>query len=273
MELSSVFTLISLGFGVGIFSGLLGIGGGILMIPALLYLYPWITLTTIPFKEITGIAVSQGVAGSLSSSTIHYRKQNMKLSWVFQLGGVAMVGSYLGGMTSQFYPDVWIKILFSTMLLITLVMSLKGPAPSKIEDGSSTAEDDSNAEAIETGSVDIGLQLFCLGVGYISGVVGVGGALYMVPYLYSIKKIPIKLAIGTGSGIVALVSIAAFIGKLQAGQILWMDALWVTLGAIAGGTIGAKLLPKAPIKLLKALFFIFILASLGRFLWEWLQSA
>jgi uncharacterized protein len=259
----SFILIFCFGFVIGIFSGLLGIGGGLLLIPTMLYLYPLFASPLFSLKQITGIAVTQSLAGSLSSSWVHYSHQNMHLPLVLRLGIGSMVGSYLGGYTSQYYEDVWIKALLLGILALMLALSLRSPKPQSTDTSQSTDP------ALQ---VNPRFWVIAMAIGYVSGILGIGGAAFMVPILYGVMRVPVRLAIGSGAGVVVLTSIMAFLGKAQAGQIPLPEAFVITGGAILGAILGAKLSQKAPIGFLKGLMFSIILLSFIRLLVELVAS-
>lgn len=254
-----LFILIAIGFVIGIFSGLISIGGGLILIPTMLHLFPEWTGISYPLKIITGLAVTQGVAGSFSSTLTHAKKQGMAVRPILMLGVGALMGSYLGGYTSQFYDDVVIKALLVVILIAMMILSIYSPKP---------APETESAVTSETREPDIRLTpkffLITLVVGYVSGILGIGGAAFIVPLMYSLMAIPVRRAIAMGAGIVLLTSLASFVGKWQAGQILWLQGGLISLGAICGGFLGAKISSRLPLWILKSLFFLLTGFSLLR---------
>ncbi len=263
----------AIGFVIGIFSGLISIGGGLILIPTMLHLFPEWTGITYPLKMITGLAVTQGVAGSFSSTLTHARKQGMAVRPILMLGLGALIGSYFGGFTSQFYDDVVIKALLVVILIAMMVLSVYSPRPA--EEGAqpasaekSTETSTDQTEQTDQSEPDIRLTpqffLITLVVGYVSGILGIGGAAFIVPLMYSLMAIPVRRAIAMGAGIVLLTSLASFVGKWQAGQILWVQGGLISMGALLGGFLGAKVSSKLPLWLLKAMFFLLTGFSLLR---------
>ncbi len=262
MEPELIAVFLCLGVCIGFFSGLLGIGGGLLMIPTLLYLFPLLGLPTFPVKIITGIAVTLGVASSFSTSWTHLVRKNLHLRAAIAIGTGSMLGAYLGGLTSEYISDLWIKGIFVGVLLLILVFSIYSPMPSAAQE-----YDPDHPPAIKMNPL---IWVWGTCVGYLSGILGIGGAIFLVPTMYSFMRIPVRLAIGTGSGVVFLTSISAFSAKWQAGQILLPEAFIITLGGLAGALIGVKVFPKVPVRGLKLLFFTLILLALVRTVWEFL---
>lgn len=258
MDISTALIFLGLGFVIGIFSGLISIGGGLLLIPTMLYLFPGWTGLHFPLKIITGMAVTQGVAGSFSSTVVHARNQHLEPQKIFMLGFGSMLGSYLGGFTSQFYEDLWIHWLLAALLLGMMVLSIYSPRPAANED----SEEESTGKGFNWPFFSVTVV-----VGYVSGILGIGGAAFIVPLMYSLMRIPVRRAIALGAGIVFLTSLASFVGKLQAGQILFAESGLIAIGAIFGGIVGAKISAKCPLPVLKAMYFLLTSLSLIRTVW------
>ena len=70
-----LFVLFTLGLIGGLFSGLLGIGGGIIMVPLLLYVPSLIGLEALSMKTVAAITIVQSMAGSFSGLVVHKKKQ------------------------------------------------------------------------------------------------------------------------------------------------------------------------------------------------------
>lgn len=197
--MEDIFILIFvLGFGVGIFAGLLGIGGGLLIIPALLYLPPLFSQPVLALKSITGIAATQGFASSLSSSWIHYKKGNLNRPMVLMLSGSTIIGAALGGYTSQFYEDIWIQWILLVTLAGIITLFLRSSPP--------TTEGEQKPFAFENIPINKKRMLmgFVLALGYLAGILGIGGAAFLIPIMYGMLGMSIRMAIGTGAGMSTL---------------------------------------------------------------------
>ncbi len=255
-----------IGFVVGIFSGLLGIGGGILIIPALMYLPPLFNVVALPIKEATGMAATQALASGFSSSWVHYRKGNLLLGLVLLLAITAVIGGYLGGLTSGLYPDLWLKLAYLIALAFVIVLLVWPPGGQRAEEAPIQK---TFAEVLQIRHIWIAVGL-CLLVGYMAGLLGIGGAIFLVPIMYSLLRLPTLNMIGSSAGVVALIGISTFIGKLQGGIIPLTEALVLTVGAVIGGVLGARLSSHIPGNILRMLFIALMIASFARMALEFL---
>lgn len=248
-----------LGFGVGIFSGLLGIGGAILMIPAALFLPAYFGFPAIGLKQATGLAATQGLASSISGFWVHHRNKNLSLSLIQQIGLLVMPSSFLGAWASAYCEDWILKTVYITTLLWVMRQYIQ-KAPGISEESEAVV---TTAEASPIFKQH-GLLLPIVGIGILSGMLGLGGAILLIPILQKHLKLPLKFAIGTTSGIVALSCLTTFIGKYQTGLVALPFAAAITTGALLGAALGARLTKHAPEALLRWLLFGFASLALLR---------
>ncbi len=249
-----------LGFVVGIFSGLLGIGGGLLVIPGLLFVYPVLLPDHAPLgmKVITGMASTQSLAGSFAASITHYLRGNAHIKLAFWIGIITMVGAYLGGITSAYYPDLLLKLIYLFFLGMVLV---RGQFPD-------------NPEAVDIKNLSIHFSqhrfkilFLAVIIGYVSGLMGIGGAALLIPLMVNMLNVPIRLAIGTCAVIVLLNSVSMFVGKVHAGLVPLPDSLFLATGASLGAILGARLSTKTSEKRLKQVLIVLVTLTFLRILW------
>jgi hypothetical protein len=235
----SLLFLALLGFFTGILSGILGIGGGLQIVPGLVYLYPMLFgVPLVSVQMVTGIAAVQGMAGSLTSTLVHYKEGRSLPKLIFLMAPGSMVGSYVGASVSATLAPFWVKLLLCLVLGGTFYISLqkllklKKLKVSELE--VSEVEPGFNAFQI------IQITILDFLIGLVAGSLGIGGAVFLLPLLFNSMQLPVKLAIGSVAGVVFLISTCSTIGKWQAGLIPWNLVIIVVLGGLAGGWLGAK---------------------------------
>ena len=219
--------LMAIGFFAAFMSGLLGVGGAVLLIPLLLYLPPLFGLAAIPIKTVTGITIVQVTGGALSAGLAHLSDRRVDRS-LFMVVGVSMaVCSLLGALLSAVVPGVALEAIFATMALLAaaVMLVLRNRTPPEID----TAPTFSRPLAFGLGA----------GVGILAGMVGAGGAFILIPTLLYVVRIPLRVTIGTSLWIVVAASIAGLLGKAVTGQVDWPLAFALLAGALPAGSIGA----------------------------------
>ncbi|MBL4634382.1 MAG: sulfite exporter TauE/SafE family protein [Kofleriaceae bacterium] len=246
MEL--ILLIAGLGFLVSIASGMLGIGGGILMAPALLYLPSLLGLEDMPMHTIAGLTITQSVAASAVASIQHRRRGYVDTSLVLWMAVPLALASLAGGLASPWASAQLLKILFAVMALVGAgLMSLP---PGDEEEG---------PKANRALVVCIALI-----VGAMGGAVGQGGSFLLIPLMIHLLRVPTRIAIGSNLGIVLLGSTAGFTGKLATGQLQWSLATGLVAGAVLGAWVGSRVGHSfAPDKLRKILGAVVALGAIA----------
>jgi uncharacterized membrane protein YfcA len=218
---------------VGFFSGLLGIGGGILLFPLLLYVPPLLGLDQIGVKNITGLTMTQGFFASLSAMFFYHKHSLVNKSLVITLGLSLFTSSLTGSFVSKTLPDKPLLLIFGALALAAAVMML---IPRSYSKDDVTQE---NVSFHKPTAVIVGLS-----VGFFLGLVGQGGAFIIIPILLYVLKIPLRVALGSTLAIGLFSSFAGLIGKTATGQVPFGMAAALLIGAMPfaqlGGLVGKK---------------------------------
>jgi uncharacterized membrane protein YfcA len=249
--------LCGLGFCGAFVSGLLGVGGAIVMIPLLLYAPPLLGVGALDVKAVSGVTMAQVFVAALSGMLAHRRRRAVHAELVW-LGGLAMAAaSFVGALASIHVADKALLFVFALMATAAVFLML---AP---------------VQRVDPPAVETPLRfsrpriLWVAGiVGVAAGLVGAGGAFLLVPLLLAVVRVPIRLAIGSSLGIVTLSATAGLAGKLATGQVPLAAALMVTLGAVPGAQVGAALSHRVAAKRLKWVLAAVILVTVSRVWWD-----
>jgi hypothetical protein len=235
---------------VGFFSGLLGIGGGILMFPLLLYVPPVFGLELIGVKSITGLTMIQGFFASLSAM-FFYKKHNLvNRTLVFTLGLSLFMSSLTGSFVSKVVADKLLVLIFGALAFIAAVMML---IPR------SYAKDELTGDKVtfnKPTAIIIGVS-----IGFLIGLVGQGGAFIIIPILLYVLKIPLRVALGSTLAIGLFSSSAGLFGKIATGQVPFLMAVPLLLGAIPAAQIGSFVGKKTKTQYLRWLLAVIIIAT------------
>jgi len=240
----------------GTLSGLLGIGGGLLMVPIL-------TLFGLPLVQATATSLIGVLLSALSGSVqnLRTRSLNWRVSGLLALFGVftAQVGAWLGDRL----PDAWLALAFAALLLFTIyLMNLRRQLQQR--EASSL-----NHPAVAPGSPVPAptppLQLPSIaGIGLLAGVLsglfGVGGGVVMVPLQTLFLNETIKSAVRTSLGAIVPIAISGLAQHAWNGNVLWIPGLCLGLGGIFGAQVGTRLLPKLSDGTVNQLFRLFLIA-------------
>ncbi len=232
--------LLLLGLSVGFCSGLLGIGGGILLVPALLYIPPLFGAPPMDMKVIAGLTMVQGFAASCSGILGHRKDRHVCRRLVWHMGPAMLVGSAAGALLSARVPSRILLAMFAALALAAAVLML---LPKADGDGAT------DPEAI-TYPVPLAIVVpFFLG-GFL-GMVGQGGAFILIPFMLHVLRLPTRVALGSSLGIIMFSTVAGLAGKLVTGQVALGPALALVSGSVLGGAAGGLCSARVPARLLR----------------------
>ncbi len=248
--------VVLLGLLIGLSLGLLGGGGSILTVPILVY--------AMGFDAKASIAMSLVVVGvtSLIGAIGHWRIGNVHVRVALVFGSVAMVGTFAGARLSTLVSGTFQLLLFALVMIAAGYFMLLGRVPG-VKQGS--------GDLYLTDRSRLPIVLIMaegLGVGVLTGLVGVGGGFLIVPALVLLVRIPMKQAVGTSLAVIALKSATGFLGYLGQVEIDWPFIGLFTALAIAGILIGTRIVRFVPHRALRCAFAVLLLAMGAVILYE-----
>ena len=244
----TIYVLIGgLGLVTGFLSGLLGIGGGIVMAPLLLYVPPLFGLESLSMKTVAGLTIVQGLLACVSGALSHRRFRFVSDRLSLFMGTSIFVTAIAGGAGSRFVSNEVLLFLFAGLALsASFLMLIPVKGDSENPDVSSLIF--RRWRAVTAAS----------GVGLLGGLVGQGGSFILIPLMTSFVRIPTRIAIGSNLAIVLLSTLAGFIGKAVTGQIEWLMTVPIILTVIPATTIGSHVSRRVPVAKLRWILAILI---------------
>ncbi|MCU0647188.1 MAG: sulfite exporter TauE/SafE family protein [Gemmatimonadaceae bacterium] len=237
MPLSLIAAVAALAIGLSL--GMLGGGGSVLTVPALVYL--------VGVAPKSAIAMSLPVVGtaSLIGAVGHWRAGNVDLRTALGFGAVAMAGAVVGTRLATFFTDAAQLLLLGVVMLASALSMLRGGArPPRHE------------------STPLGralLPLVALGVGALTGLVGVGGGFLVVPALVVLAGIPMTQAIGTSLVVIAMNTATSFAATVGRVPIDWRLVASFTALACVGIVLGTRLVRHVAQTTLRRAFAVLLL--------------
>lgn len=237
--MDNLWLQLALGFGIGGSLGLLGGGGSILTVPALVYL-----LGQTPQMAVT---TSLAIVGVNSAMGAFFHRAQGTLNWRVALlfGGAGMAAAYATAALSNRLSADFIMVAFALLMLVIGLLVIFRRPPAEAEE----PEHLSLVKILASG----------IGVGLLTGILGVGGGFLIVPALVMLVGLPIRQAVGTSLVVIAMNSLAGFAGHLGYGKLdLPSLAIFVVAG-LAGTFSGARLAHRLPAVLLRQSFGVFVI--------------
>jgi len=236
-----------LGLVAGFLSGLLGIGGGIIMAPLLLYVPPLFGCEPLAMQVVAGLTIVQGLAACLSGGLAHRRFHCVSGGLTLWMGGTIFVAALIGGAGAKHMANHVLLAIFAFLALVAAVLIC---LPTRTD---SEAPDIALFRFSRSRAVSVAGA-----VGLLGGLVGQGGSFILIPLMTSFMQVPTRIAIGSNLGIVFLASLAGFIGKAATGQIAWALALPIVLTVLPAAQLGGLLSRRVPIAGLRVLLALCI---------------
>jgi len=233
---------------IGLSLGLIGGGGSILAVPILVYVMGISSKVAIAMSLVIVCMIS--IIGMIP----HWQQGNVRFQIALAFIPAAMIGAYLGA-TLTALPGITDTVQLVAFGLVMAIASMI-----MIRRGKQAIPKTNKPPLWKGLSQWIRIPGEGLGVGILTGFVGVGGGFIIVPALTIVEGIPIKEAIGTSLVIIAANSIAGFLGYLNQVAIDWQLVGSFTLAASGGTVVGAYLNRYVNAKQLQQGFGYFILA-------------
>jgi len=254
---------VAVGCLIGFLAGLFGVGGGILMVPVLVFSYDHAGISPSVFTHVAiGTSLFVVLFASISS-TFQHRKQN-NIAWraVLLIGVFSALTAFVTARLAATLSGRHLRVAFALVVCTAGVKMLtegKGQAQKKLELSSRPSSSR--------------LAIIGITAGIVSALAGVGGGVITVPMMYYLVNMPLKLAIGTSSAaifITALFSVVGYIlnGMGRPGLPPWslgfVDLKWgaaLAVGSLVMARVGAYVSFRThPFRLRKffALFVIFV---------------
>jgi uncharacterized protein len=236
---------------IGLSLGLIGGGGSILAVPILVYV--------LGLNAKTAIAMSLAIVGMVSLIGVipHWRRGHVNFQTALSFAPPAMVGALLGSRlaTLPLVSDTLQLICFAVMMLIASYFMIRKPQTS-LSNQAKLARPQTHQHPYPW----LAITLEGLGVGILTGFVGVGGGFMIIPALVLLGGIPMKEAIGTSLLIIASNSATGFLGYLNQVNINWNLTLTFTAVAILGVIWGTYFSSKIQGAKLQKAFGYFLIA-------------
>lgn len=254
---SALLLLISI---VGGFLGaLLGIGGGIIVVPALTLLFGVDIRFAIAASLISIIATSSGAAASFLKDHL----TNLRLAVLLEVGTVG--GAIIGFLISTYIRSNWLYFLFGGFLLFSAIMMIKKkgdnisevdhPWSQKLKLGGSFVDEHGKLIHYKVANVPVGLFMMFF-AGTLSALLGIGSGIFKVLAMDGAMKVPMKISSATSNFMIGVTATASAGAYLMKGDIRPEIAVPMSLGIIIGSWTGARVMPKMPAAHIRKIFVV-----------------
>lgn len=233
-----IFESILAGLAAGAVGAMVGIGGGVIMVPILTLVLGLPLATAIPASLVGVVATAVGGTG------IHLRDGRTDPTMAIRAAGVAMIGAIAGAKSSVYFPASVLFLMFAVLLVVISIRMLMG-------------RNDSDAPSPRNSPVLAG-GIFAV-AGFLAGLLGIGGGILNVPALRIVLRRGMLQAAATSIMIAAFTAATAAAAYASAGQVVWPVAAGCATGAFTGGRVGALIAPRVPRRTLQLIFVVILI--------------
>lgn len=237
--------LLAIGLVVGAVGTLVGAGGGFLLVPVLLFLYP-----NDPPHVVTSTSLAVVLVNAVSGSVAYAAQGRIDFKTGIVLAAATIPGSVAGALLTTQIDRAPFTVIFSVILIGVAALLFARPTPRERQTDVKTGPGmthrvlvDRSGRRYEYSFPMRRAFLICLGVGFISSLLGIGGGIIQVPIFILLLGFPTYIATATSQLMLAVMSLAGTVTHVVAGD--FADAARRTAvlapGVIAGSQIGAWL--------------------------------
>lgn len=279
--------VVLLGFGVGVLTGLFGVGGGFLLTPALKALFG------VPYPVAVGTDLVQIFLTGTVSAYRHRRAGNVELRLGLVLGAGAVAGAEVGlriqnalesmGEVSAFGSGITLLDLVLGALFVVLLASVVAMIWRETRSGAGDGVDTRAARALRRvrlrpvialpRSAVAGISVwvpvamgFCVGI--LTGLMGVGGGFINFPLLIYVLGVPTHVAIGTSAVQVLLASGYGALRHGGQGHVELLLVVLLTAGSVLGVQVGVRLARRFKGQRIRRLFAAVLLLGIATIVWD-----
>jgi uncharacterized protein len=238
--------LIALGFGVGAYGTLIGAGGGFVLMPLLLLLYPHDSP-----ELLTSISLAVVFFNTLSGSEAYAFMKRIDYKTGFLFAGATIPGAVLGALNTAYVPRHLFDFIFGVILLAAaLFIGFRPAAAGALKKGKPGSPHRMNRHLVDAHGLvydytfnpvlGVGISLV---VGYVSSFLGIGGGIIHVPALTYFLNFPVHIATATSHFILAFMALTGTAVHIMTGTFSHGVHRTVSLaiGVLMGAQLGAHL--------------------------------
>jgi uncharacterized membrane protein YfcA len=260
------------GVAAGVFGSLLGLGGGLLIVPLLTIGFG------LPLREAVGVSLVCVIVTSSAAAGVYLqrRQANLRLGMVLEL--FTGIGAVIGGTIAFLVDERLLAGLFAVLVLYvaaTLVRSARRPgAPVSADETTPGLEvndlPDEDAATVDADASTLGLAPGAVGrlpfaaaastvAGVLSALLGIGGGLVKVPLMHLSLGVPLRIATATSNLMVGITASTSAIVYLLRGGIDAYATGPMAIGVFVGASLGSRLGHRLDVRVLRLLFVAVLL--------------
>jgi uncharacterized membrane protein YfcA len=250
--------LLAGGSAAGLFGSLLGLGGGVLIVPLLTFGFGR------PLREAVGVSLVCVIVTSSAAAGAYLRggSANLRLGMVLAL--FTVTGALVGGLIAFLVPDRALAGLFAILLGYVAWTMARG-ARQGATPSAPVAVDAEPSPVQRPGVLDapgyhprrlVPASVSSIGAGVLAALLGVGGGVINVPTMHLLMGVPVRVAAATSNLIIGITAVASAVIYLLRGGIDPYLAGPTAIGVFLGASAGARVAHRVDVRVLRLLFVV-----------------
>jgi hypothetical protein len=255
--------ILALAVSAGLLGSLLGLGGGVVIVPGLVLLFG------LPIQEAVGASLVAVIATSTGAATYYVQEgmSNIRLGMVLETA--TTLGSCVGAVLAIYADESVLAIAFAALLVYSSVHMIRRPERLAVEEENSTRYPSLSATFVD-GNTDEEVSYCVRNVprgmlasffaGNMSGLLGVGGGGIKVPVMNIWMGVPLKAAVATSNFMIGVTALAGALVYYAAGMLEPVVCANVAVGVFFGATVGSRVAHASRSGQLRKLFSLVMMA-------------
>lgn len=242
---------LALGILVGLLGALLGIGGGMVIVPLLVFAWDYEPQLAI------GTSVLVVLLNAVSGTWGYIRQKKVCVDAALKFAVATVPGAFLGSYAAEYLQGRLFYLVFGAFFVLVAINMYR---KANKEAAGKTA-----GEVPEVYNWKLGV-LCSVGVGFLASILGIGGGIVHVPFMVYVLNFPVHVAIATSTCILAVSSLAGLVSHAMLGHIVWTSGLAIGAGAFVGAQGGVVLAQRLQSGILMKLASVLVLITGIKFL-------
>ena len=237
--------MIAGGAAAGTFGSLLGLGGGVLIVPLLTLVFG------LELREAVGVSLVSVIMTSSVAAGVYLERHVADLRLGMRLELFTAIGALVGGSVAFLIDERWLALLFALLLVYVAISMLRSGDP--VETPVS-----GEIPPYEVRNLPIGVA-GATGAGVVSAMVGVGGGIIKVPLMHLAMGVPLRVSTATSNLMVGITAAASAVIYVIHGEVDPYVAGPTAIGVFLGASVGSRIAHRIDIRILRWLFVVVLL--------------
>jgi uncharacterized protein len=242
--------MIAGGMTAGVFGSLLGLGGGVLIVPLLTLVFG------LDLREAVGVSLVSVIMTSSVAAGVYLERHVADLRLGMRLELFTAIGAFVGGSIAFLIEERLLALLFAGLLLYVAISMIRARTGGEEE----TAEPPAPGEAptYEVRNLPLGV-VGATGAGVLSALLGVGGGIVKVPLMHLGMGVPLRVSTATSNLMVGITAAASAVIYVIHGEVDPYVAGPTAIGVFVGASIGSRVAHRIDLRVLRWLFVAVLL--------------